>query len=303
MYRDDGSIESSNLPARDNLHAERDFSVHKAMITKIFFVDDKENISKGAVNEEVIYEAVIIGGPRSGQLLTNIRDYTNLGDESNYSEKIWRACTNPNFAREGGQDLAKQDGSVVAVQFLAGNLSYPIIVGGAMAYKINKKTGTKKADAPRLLWEYNGINVLINNKGELFVTRKGGSSQTDKGAFTPGTESESKVQLLDKKVIIEDKEGNKIEIDASSKKISITAPEQFEVSSKVMKLMAENSFSLESQTINISGQTVVIDGTQIIMGGGGPGAARLGDTAVGTGAHGVTVVSTIIQGSFVVKVG
>jgi hypothetical protein len=40
-----------------------------------------------------------------------------------------------------------------------------------------------------------------------------------------------------------------------------------------------------------------LNGTQIIIGGGGPPVARLGDTAIGTGNLGAPVVSTIIQGS------
>jgi hypothetical protein len=274
------------------------------MVTKALFVDDKENISKDAADStpEVTYEAIIIGGPRSGQVLTNVRDCSFLGGETNYSEKTWKPSSTPNFARKGGKPLSQQDGDCVYIQFQGGNLSYPIIIGGAPQYKNKTKTGTKKADAPRLLFEYNGVNVLIDNKGQLLVTRKGGTAKD--GGFTPGTSFETKVHFLEKSVVLEDKNGNKITIDSESKKISVVAPEQFELTSKVIKLMADNSFTLETQTVNISAGSVVnIDAPQVLLGGGGPGVARLGDTAIGSGNHGAPVVSTIIQGSFVVKAG
>lgn len=304
MLRDDGSYQSSNLPTRGDRHVPKDSNTYKGIVTRVYYVDDKQNLSKGASNQEVMYDVTILGGFKHGQKITNVRDASFLAGKDNYSEKTWRATENTNLSRKNGKPISEQDGDLVYVTFLGGNTGFPIIISGAGTQFQNKgKVGAKKADGPRLLFEYNGLKVLINNKGELMVTRKGGKAISEKGSFEPGTDEEASFQIIDKKVIIKDKSDNEITIDAAAKKISIAAPNQIELSTKVMKIMADNAYTLESQTIKISGTTVIIDGTQILMGGGGPGVARLGDTAVGTGNDGAPVISTIISGSFVVKSG
>lgn len=303
MLRDDGSYQSSNLPVKSNRHVSSDPFIYKGIVTRVYYVDDDKNVSKGASNQEVMYDVVIIGGNKHGQIISNVRDISCLGGKNNYSEQIWQAAENPNLSRTDGKTLAESDGDVVFIEFLGGSPGYPFILGGGVQFQNKGKTGTKKSDGPRLLFEYNGINVLINNKGELLVTRKGGKATAEKGKFEPGTDEEANFQILDKKVIIKDKNGNQITIDSAAKKITIAAPEVMEIDTKQMKILADNAFSLESQTIHISGDTVIIDGTQILLGGGGPGVARLGDTAVGTGNDGGPVISTIISGSFTVKSG
>lgn len=302
MRRNDGSFESANTPAGWRQYGDQDPGLFKAMITRVYYTDEQNNISKGSRNSEVVYEAIIIGGPREGQILTNVRDAASLGGEYDANERIWRATSKKSFVKGSGTPLEEQDGDMVYIAFLNGNQNFPVILGASRHFK-NKTTGAKKADGPRVLWEYNGIRVLINNKGELLVTRYGGKIDSDKGAFVPETEESSNIQMLDGKIIIKDKDENTITIDSAAKKITIAAPEVFEVTTKMMKLMADNAFTLESQTINISGTTVNISGQQVLLGGGGPGVARLGDTAIGSGNHGAPVVSTIISGSFVVKSG
>lgn len=303
MRRNDGSFESANTPAAWRQTEDIDDSLFKAMITRVYYVDEQNNISKGARNAEVSYEAIIVGGSREGQIVTNVRDISSLGGEYNASERIWRATSKKSFVKGSGTPLEEQDGDLVYIQFLNGNDNFAVILGGAKHFK-NTTTGAKKAEGPRVLWEYNGIRVLINNKGELTVTQYGGKVDTDKETFVPEKEEAASIQMLDKKVIIKDKSENIITIDATSKKITIAAPEAFEVTTKMMKVMADNAFTLETSTVNITASgTVNISGQQVLLGGGGPGVARLGDTAIGTGAHGVTVVSTIINGSFTVKAG
>lgn len=50
-------------------------------------------------------------------------------------------------------------------------------------------------------------------------------------------------------------------------------------------------------TVGDSGASTNVDGSQVLLAGGGPGVARLGDRAFGIGNMGAPVSSTIIQGS------
>lgn len=67
---------------------------------------------------------------------------------------------------------------------------------------------------------------------------------------------------------------------------------------------AKATFKGASETdIGDSGSMTKIDGQQVVVAGGGPGAARLGDRAIGIGNMGAPVTSVIISGSTKVLVG
>lgn len=255
MLKDDGGYQTSNFPAVGMLNNTQRPGLYKGMITRVYPIDDNGNPSRGVGNQEVVYDLIILGGSRAGEQITNVRDICSLGGITGFSERIWRACTNPNFKREGGNDISKQDGDVVIFMFLGENPLYPMIVGGATHYQNNGATGATSDEMPRLLWEYNGINVLIDNEGQLFVTHKGGSAVPEKGAFTPKSGFEAIVKLIENQVIIEDNSGNIITIDAAQKTISITAPTEIKMTANAMTLLANNSYSLITKTATINATT------------------------------------------------
>jgi hypothetical protein len=237
------------------MSVEQEDCLYKGMVVRVYPVDDNGNLSKGAGNQELLYDLIILGGPRAGHKVNGARDLCFLGGINNYSERVWRAATNPNFKRDGGLDLSQQDGDVVFFCFLGGNPFYPIILGAATHYQNNGKTGATSNQMPRLLFEYNGLHVLIDNQGQLWITRKAGTASTKTAAFTPGTTEECNVQLINNTVIIKDKSGNNITIDAVTKSIFITAPEEFKVSCTNMNLLASNSYTLSTKTATVNAST------------------------------------------------
>lgn len=217
--RDDGSFQSANTPTWANVGLKEDYNLYRCMVTKVFYVDDAENITKNAQNPEVIYQVVILGNWKSGQFISNVRLSSDFGGDNTY----WERTLKPTTKSLSQVALQDHDGDVVFVQFIQGHQGYPVII--AMGKGLHdSKTATKKSDAPRSIRGYNGVIEEINNKGEYKVTRSGGTLDTKKTEFTPSSSFESKISLLQNEIItIETKSGPTIKVDGKANSISIKA--------------------------------------------------------------------------------
>lgn len=209
-----GSIQSHNTPSIHQSGTEReDFNMFRCMITKVLYVDDPNNISKNARNPSVLYEAVILGGFKTGQTLFPCRMASELGGNFNFSERTLKATT---------KDISKvklsdHDGDIVYIEFIQGHDAYPVI--RSCDKGINDSTsGTKSSEGPRSISQYNGIYEEINNQGEWSITRKGGALSN--GSFSPASGLEGRIKMVKNKIVIEDG-GRVITIDKSSDDISI----------------------------------------------------------------------------------
>jgi hypothetical protein len=134
-------------------------------------------------------------------------------------------------------------------------------------------------------------------------------------------------------ILIEDKEGDYIKLDYKDKKVSIvskdttlidTTGDRTDVVGGVWTVTVTGNVTVNTDgnatisaggnvevsadgqatfkgtsqtTVGDSGSPTNVNGQQVLLGGGGPGLARLGDRAFGVGNMGAPVSSTIIQGS------
>lgn len=202
-----GSVQSTNTPTYNQTGTRReDYGFYRCMVTKIYYTDDPQNISKNAQNPEVLYDCVILGGSMQGQLISFARMGAWLGGDANYAERI----LTPASKSISGNRLSQMDGDIVFVQFIQGHDGYPVIV--SLGKGISNKKAAKKADGPRTLEEYNGLIREINNKGEYIVTRMGGKTDSATGKFKAGTEVQAKVSFVDGKMVITDN-GTTLTID------------------------------------------------------------------------------------------
>jgi hypothetical protein len=99
----------------------------------------------------------------------------------------------------------------------------------------------------------------------------------------------NKIQMDTNGILIQDKNGNKITQTAAGLKIEDATGNTVELAAAGIKVTSSG--------------TVEIDGTTILMQGGGGLAARAGDVAEGIGNLGGPVISTIITGSSTVLIG
>jgi hypothetical protein len=210
-----GSIQSANAPTFDKPGMDRnDFGLYRCLVVKVIYVDDPNNITKNAQNPEVLYDCVILGGGPQGQSLSNCRLASWLGGDANYAEKT----LTPSSKDVSKIKLAKHDGDIVWVQFVQGHDGYPVII--AQGKGLNNKVGAKKAEGPRLIENFNGLNFTINNKGEMITNMMGGT--TKNGRFTEGTSSIIKEEWLStEKLVTTFKSGLKMTLDGKSDKVDV----------------------------------------------------------------------------------
>lgn len=217
MKRRDGSIQSANLPSRSNIRKNQvalDYSIHRCMITDVFYIDDAKNTTFD--NKQVTYEAIILGGRKEGQLITNIKVANELGGQYNYQERIFRKTFNP-FAGPDRVPLPEQKGDIVYIGFISGDTSHPIIVGCGTNPLDKSTTGATISDGPIERREFNGVYHKINKNGEYEFIRKGGTYNADAGYFVPAdraTEEENgkaadeefqaRLKFADNEMLLED---------------------------------------------------------------------------------------------------
>lgn len=191
-----GSIQSGNTPVYNQGGYEtQDFGLYRCMVIGVLYADDPLNISMNSQNPEVLYECVILGGFQSGQTFSYCRLADWLGGDSNFSDRT----LTPSSKELSKARLSEHDGDVVYILFNQGSSEYPVIIG--LGKGINNKNAAKMEEGPRVLSEFNGLSLEINNQGEYSVTRKGGTLSTDTGRFTPGESFESKINLKKDEVI------------------------------------------------------------------------------------------------------
>lgn len=201
MRRADGSVYSENTPARTFEPEDKDYGIYKVILTAIRYVDDRKNMLGKTPTPEVLYDGIVIGGKNEGQQVSNIRDACAAeGGVFNYGERVYRVCSKP-LVGDNSMPLNKQDGDIVYCAFIAGESSFPIIVGRAKNALDRTDTGATKADGPRRRWQYNGLFFEINKNGEMSIKRKGGKFKEKEGYFEPVKDGdEVSMQWTEKKV-------------------------------------------------------------------------------------------------------
>lgn len=241
--RFDGSVQSSNVPTHQNAGRPEDNGLYRCMVTNVIYVGDSKNITNNSRNPRVLYDCIILGGFSSGQILSNCRLSSLFGGDNTYFERTLKAST---------KDLTKDrlqnhDGDIVWVLFNQGHSAYPIIISLDEGLNTGSATGAKKSEGPRLKSQYNGVLEEINNSGEWFFTRKGGTLEG--GNFTPGSDFEGKMSWTDGTMLWEDT-NNSIKLEKEAKKITHKAGD--------VTIVQDGTSN--NVTITAGGTTAVIDG-------------------------------------------
>lgn len=216
-YRHDGSVQSSSTPTPGRSRTD-DYAMYRCVITKVLYVDDAANITKNASNPRVLYEAVVLGGYASGQVLSNVRLSSDLGGESGFYERVLRACTKDISTSR----LSDADGDVVYIQFVQGHTGFPVIVALDNGIHTSDKIGASMADGPRSIKEYNGVRETIDKDGNWKQEIKGGTANPEKGGFAAGSPVVTTTISKDEKVTQTFKSGLTVAIDGAGDKVTYT---------------------------------------------------------------------------------
>ncbi len=187
MQRQDGSVKSANTPTWDNRYQVRDHGLYRGVVRDVIYTDNEFNNSGGAKDpNEVLYNVMIIGGDRDGQIFANARMMRTLGGHANFEERILKKVEGlsgldpmsfplilPDLAVN---EMSKWNGDSVYIQFLNGDPTMPVITG--LAYHQASKPEATKDDGQRYRWKFNGLLKEINKEGEFTWSK-------DNGAYLP----------------------------------------------------------------------------------------------------------------------
>jgi len=170
MYRADNSYDSANNPVKGTNPVNVDFAMHKAIVLEAIYADDSRNSTKVTTAPRVLYRVIVVGGGRDGQVFSHCEDMTSYGGVSNYSERVWKGTTTLLRADIANlltniEPIDKLNGDEVYIQFIGGDINFPVIIGGAK-HPSNAHKSATKADGPRVVSRFNGIKEEITKDGE-----------------------------------------------------------------------------------------------------------------------------------------
>lgn len=292
--RKDYSVRSANVPVKAALsqyRANRDLNMYRGMIYRVYYTDDPENTTSGSQNPQVVYDVILTSGPLEGQILTNVKTASSLGGQFNFEEIVFRKASRP-FSGQLRVPLNQQDGDVVYIQFVCGNLSSPVIVGAGAHPLDVTNTGATSEDGPRRVVEYNGVNTLIDKNGNWILTRKGGAYDDVADYFTPNARDtiEAQIQLLHNQINRNVGAGTITEaMDGNAQKYTL-----------MMKNGLTITFDGQGDQVTIvtkGGATLTIDGNAgtIKAVDNAGGTLKISGGKVGLGASSAEVVNLIYQ--------
>lgn len=183
MIRDDGSVRSVNEPVWANRHQVRDYGLYRGVVREVVYTDDERNDSGAGEPNEVVYNLMVIGGDRDGQLFNNARLVRTLGGWDNFEEIVLKQLegltkSDPTSEVALGDlpisDTPTFNGDVVYFQFLNGDLHMPVIIG--MGYHQAAEAEASADDGQRSRKKFNGILTEITKDGEFTWSKDNGSS-------------------------------------------------------------------------------------------------------------------------------
>ncbi len=185
MLRGDGSVKSANLPTWDNRYQVRDFGLYRGVVNGTVYPEDDNNDSGRGSPNEVLYNVMIVGGDRDGQIFPNARVLRGLGGFTNFEEVTLKHLEGVTKADPASiialgdfpiSSIPEFNGDVIYIQFLNGDTNMPVIVG--MGYHQKAEAEASAEEAPRYRRKFNGIYTEITRDGEYTWSK-------DNGAFVP----------------------------------------------------------------------------------------------------------------------
>jgi hypothetical protein len=172
-FRSDGSIQSSNLPTRENNTSDQNFDtkIYRALVVNVVFADSLSNISKNSKASEIYYDVIVLGGQKSGSLLSNCKVMNPMGGSFDYYHRVLK----PSTLELRATRLEDQDGDIVYVSFIQGNSSYPVIIGvETLGNELDPEShAPTQEDGYVYKNSYNGATEVVNKFGDYFFSVKG----------------------------------------------------------------------------------------------------------------------------------
>jgi hypothetical protein len=286
-----GTLNTSLLKLTENKdnafkHQYSNVELRFGFIEKKYAIDDPKNISKSQVEYDVNTLSQTNGGGFTNVTYRNCVISDGFGGVGDFFEKTYRERTKTND-KTNLNDVVNQNGSVVLLQCLNGNMTQATIIG-ALPHPDRKTKLTGNGN--ELYAAFNGIGISILDDGSASLTFSGATDNSGspidptQGTTTVSIEKDGSVQIknagvtqrLDKTTgawsvtstgnasISSDKE---IEISAEKGKITaatdggdltVVVDKDLSVTAESHEFKTDNASVKISDSIDIEGQNVKI---------------------------------------------
>lgn len=319
----------------------QNYPLRAGIVVKRYEIDDKANVTKLAVEYDVMVVEQDANLGTTPILYKNCLSADGLGAIADYFEKKIRK--QKKFDKNTrGLDFSGQDGAIALLLCLDGAGEKGIIVGG-LKHPDRKTKLTGKDEI--LAAEYNGVQILINEDGSCNLTFKGATENDgtpkdkSQGNTTVDIEKDGSLQIKNKGVTQRNQKDGKFSLTTedsttvtAKKEISLNTDDKFLVKAKADAMMecvnlaikasgsatmqmqsldiqSQGEANLKAQMISLEAQSLAkVKGSQIILDGfvslgsaGGSPALVIQTQFLGIGNLGAPVLSTAI-GPFSTKV-
>lgn len=179
MELSDGTVIEGSCPVsrlKPSNSRYNDIRIYKASVERTVYTDDPKNKTGNVEYDLIMFTGNSLEPARS---IKNAVTLNSLGGINDYSEIIYKEKTKTYVQGSDGGKAAPENvnGDIVALFFLEGNETMPVILG-PWSHKKNTQ-GATKTDGHRIKGEYNGVEWEINKDGEFIVTMLGGPRDDD----------------------------------------------------------------------------------------------------------------------------
>lgn len=234
--QNNGHIKTSgikNSPVREDLNTY--FGLLRAMVEKIYYVDDKENNSYELYGIKTpLYTCRILGSRYDGCHIFNVIRSSDAGAVFNHSERVLTPVEEKAFKKGSGDTEFKDlNGEHVLIMCLFGDFRRGVIVG-CLPHPENNESGVTKDQGKIDRVNFNGLEWLIDKSSNLRIQQRGNKSPKGQIQNTEGVGSElvlyangdieiNAFGTNQDEIKPESNEDLRIKITKSSKKIEISS--------------------------------------------------------------------------------
>ncbi len=269
MRQRDGSVLPSFLRMNASDSSEswaesssNDLSVHVGTVIAVYAPQDENNYSKN------VYEYDVEAQTSKGQGLSTSVTYPRCRLATTFGGLADKCIWTPRVQVKNKDGSIKEPGTQVVIECINGISRQGFIVACLEPEGAPEQSEDFK-DSPRLQWQFNGVDVIINKDGELTLTRLGPTNAEGK----PVDENDAKVGaslILDKDGKITVKTGddkNVLTFDLDNGKITILADKGVDINVTNGKLVtsASNGVELGGTEKLVKGDTYVGEESKFIQ--------------------------------------
>jgi hypothetical protein len=235
-------------------HAEllsQDTSLHVGTVIAMYEPKNNKNFNK----KQYEYDVEVMTA-RGEEIPTSVT-YPRCRLQTSFGGMADKCVWAPRIEVKNKDGSVKEPGTQVLIECVNGISRSGIILGavepeGAAEQSADFKTG------PRLEWQYNGIDIVINKDGELELTRKGATNS--KGKVTDKKDEDGATLRMDKagRVHIETADAkNFVTINMMEGTVSITSDKKVLIETGKIETTASEGVQLGGTEKLIKGDTYV----------------------------------------------